>query len=569
VPGRHRADTRRRRAIRPSRLRRAEAGTSAPRHTVTTDDRSKTAASTPKRSVVRQGLAVIRTGIQQEPRVFAGAVASSAIYGSMTVASAAIIGTVTNRVVIPAFQDGRITANALALSMLAITGVGLLKALGSRRLGASAMQYRLEATYRKQVTHQYLHVPIAWHHRHATGELLSTANADVEATWSTIMPLPMAVGVLVMLVVASVSMFLTDPVLAAVGIVIFPATLVLSLMAFSFFSGELVASVATGLILVIGVQLGVEGDVTLVQLIAFLFLANLFITPVQAGNEVFNDLQDALAGSKRLLGLLDHASEIADPGPGGIDLPPGPMDVQFDHVFYGYPGGPTVLHDVNLTLAAGSRVAIVGETGAGKTTFAMLIDRIMDPTAGRILVGGLPLAEIAFSSLRKRVVMVPQDGFLFDGTLSENIRNGRPCVTEDEMRLAFTELGLADWLASLPHDVDTPLGQRGESLSVGERLLVALVRAYIVGPDLLVLDEATPAIDPQKEMRLQHALERLTRGRTAIIIAHRLSTAEAADEVIVFHDGRVAKRGRHQELLAAEHVYAGLYRSWTPELNPR
>jgi ATP-binding cassette subfamily B protein len=189
----------------------------------------------------------------------------------------------------------------------------------------------------------------------------------------------------------------------------------------------------------------------------------------------------------------------------------------------------------------------------------------MDPTSGRVRIDGVPLPDVRFSSLRERVVMVPQDGFLFDATLAANVRYGRPSATDEDIVLALTELGLADWLDGLPRGLATPVGQRGESLSAGERQLVALARAYIADPDLLVLDEATSAVDPATEVRIQRALEGLTRGRTAISIAHRLSTAEAADEVIVVDRGRIVQRGPHSELVAEPGTYSRLYASWAAQ----
>jgi ATP-binding cassette subfamily B protein len=234
-------------------------------------------------------------------------------------------------------------------------------------------------------------------------------------------------------------------------------------------------------------------------------------------------------------------------------------------VSYAYPGGPTVLHDVDLTIEPGSRVAVVGETGSGKTTFAKLLTRLMDPTTGRVLIDGVDLRGVRFASLRERVVLVPQDGFLFDDTLLANIRFARPATSEEDVRLALTELGLTDWLDGLPHGLQTRVGQRGESLSAGERQLVALARAYVADPDLLVLDEATSAVDPATEVRIQRALDGLTRGRTAISIAHRLSTAEAADEVLVVDAGCVVQRGSHAELVRQDGPYAHLHRSWAAQ----
>jgi putative ABC transport system ATP-binding protein len=189
----------------------------------------------------------------------------------------------------------------------------------------------------------------------------------------------------------------------------------------------------------------------------------------------------------------------------------------------------------------------------------------MDPAEGRVLVDGVDLRELTFASLRERVVMVPQDGFLFEGSIADNVRYGRPAASDADIELALTELGLLEWLDGLPHRLATDVGQRGEQLSAGERQLVALARAYLADPDLLVLDEATSSVDPGTEVRIARALEGLTRGRTALTIAHRLSTAEAAEDVIVFDAGRVVERGRHADLLARGGVYARLHASWAAQ----
>jgi putative ABC transport system ATP-binding protein len=343
------------------------------------------------------------------------------------------------------------------------------------------------------------------------------------------------------------------------------ATRAQALVALTFSTGEVVAGLANAGVVVVGVKLGIAGDLTLGELLAFLFLVTLFVGPVQIGTEVLNEAQNAIAGWRRVLGVLDTPADVADPGDGGRVLPRGPIDVRFENVSFAYPGGPTVLADVDVVLAPRSRVAVVGETGSGKTTFAKLLTRLMDPAGGRVLVDGVDLRELSFASLRARIVMVPQDGFLFEGSIADNVRFGRPDATDPEVELAFTELGLLDWLDGLPHGLETDVGQRGEQLSAGERQLVALARAYLADPDLLVLDEATSAVDPATEVRLARALEGLTRGRTALTIAHRLSTAEAADEVLVFDAGRVVERGRHADLVGAGGVYSRLHASWSAQ----
>ncbi|WFE98261.1 ABC transporter ATP-binding protein [Micromonospora sp. WMMD987] len=327
--------------------------------------------------------------------------------------------------------------------------------------------------------------------------------------------------------------------------------------------GELAAGVALAGVVVVGVSLGADRTLSIGQLTAFLFLVTLFIQPVQIATEVLNEAQNAIAGWRRVLDVLDIAPDVADPGERGRELPVGPLDIRFADVTFAYPGGPPVLHGVTLDIAAKSRVAVVGETGSGKTTFAKLLTRLMDPTQGRVLLSGVPLDEVRFDSLRSRVVMVPQDGFLFDATVGENVRFARPELTDAELTAAFTELGLADWLDGLPAGLDTAVGERGEALSVGERQLVALARAYVADPDLLVLDEATSAVDPATEVRLQRTLDAVTRGRTTLAIAHRLSTAQAADEVVVVDRGRIVQRGPHEELVRdPDSVYGLLYASW-------
>jgi ATP-binding cassette subfamily B protein len=327
--------------------------------------------------------------------------------------------------------------------------------------------------------------------------------------------------------------------------------------------GEIAAGLAMAGVVVVGTVLGVGGGLQVGELTAFLLLVQLFVQPVQVATDVFNEAQNAVAGWRRVLDVLDISPDVRDPGERGQDLPPGPVSIEFSHVSFAYPDGPTVLSDVDISIAPRTRVAVVGETGSGKTTFAKLLTRLMDPTDGTVRLSGVPLPEVRFSSLRRRVVLVPQDGFLFDTTVGENVRFADPSLSDEALLDAFAELGLADWVQSLPHGLATPVGERGEALSVGERQLVALVRAHVADPDLLVLDEATSAVDPATEVRLQRALEAVTRGRTTVAIAHRLSTAQAADEIIVFDRGKIVQRGPHSELVTQTGtVYARLHAAW-------
>ncbi len=337
------------------------------------------------------------------------------------------------------------------------------------------------------------------------------------------------------------------------------------LTAFSFSLGGVSAGLANALVLVIGIWLGFDDAITAGEVLAFAFLVTLFVSPVQMGTQVLTDAQNALAGWRRVIGILATPADLVDPGDEGVTLPRGPMDVRVEHVDFGYPDGPLVLRDVDEQLPAGTRVAVVGETGSGKTTFAKLLTRLMDPTSGTVRLDGVDLRRVANRSLRRRVVLVPQEGYLFDDTLRRNIGYGDLAAGDPEILAAVAELGLSDWLETLPLGLDTPVGPRGESLSAGERQLVALARAHLADADLLVLDEATSAVDPALEMRISRALETVMAGRTSVTIAHRLSSAESADEVLVFDRGRVVQRGTHAELVAQGGVYGRLHASWVAQ----
>ncbi|CAM3507057.1 ABC transporter ATP-binding protein [Nocardioides dubius] len=335
--------------------------------------------------------------------------------------------------------------------------------------------------------------------------------------------------------------------------------------AFSFSLGGLSGGLANAGVLIIGIWLGFAGDITAGEVLAFAFLVTLFVGPIQMGTQILTDAQSAIAGWRRVIAVLDTPADLTDPGEAGRQLPPGAVSVAFRHVGYAYPGGPPVLRDVDLEIAPGTRVAIVGETGSGKSTFAKLLTRLMDPVEGQVLLDDVDIREISSAALRRSVVLVPQEGFLFDDTLRANVRYGRLDAGDDEIRASAEALGLADWLDGLPAGLDTRVGQRGESLSAGERQLVALLRAHLADPDLLVLDEATSAVDPRLEMRIGRALVRLMAQRTSVTIAHRMSTAENADEVIVVDAGQVVQRGPHADLVAEPGVYAGLHASWVAQ----
>lgn len=331
--------------------------------------------------------------------------------------------------------------------------------------------------------------------------------------------------------------------------------------AFMFPLGDAFGGVALASVAMAGIWFGESWGLNAGSLVACLFLVQLILGPIAEIGEILDQTQTAIAGWSKVLNVLDTPIDLVEPEP-GVELPEGPLDVSVEHLGFTYQTGGPVLSDVNITIAAGASVAIVGETGSGKTTFVKLLDRLADPVEGSVLVGGIALNTVNRQSRTERIRMVPQDGFMFDTTLAENIAIGRIGATIDDVRASIAELGLETWVAGLPRGLDTEVGERGESLSVGERQLVALARAQMADPGLLILDEATSAVDPRTERVLTTALHRLAEGRTTISVAHRLSTAEQADLVLVFDAGVLVEHGSHDELVALGGRYAELYRSW-------
>jgi ATP-binding cassette subfamily B protein len=326
-------------------------------------------------------------------------------------------------------------------------------------------------------------------------------------------------------------------------------------------SGNVFGALSMGAVLLASVALGTSWGLRPGEVVAFLFLVNILMYPMAEMAEHFDQAQTAIAAWRKIMAVMEMRSEVIEPVP-GVTLPAGPLSIEAHGVQYVYGDGSRALRGVDLRVDAGAHVAVVGETGCGKTTFAKLLTRLADPDVGIIRIGDIDLREIAPESRRAGIRMVPQDGFLFDGSIRDNVAYGKRGAPDSDVESAFRALGLEGWIESLPHGLETRVGQRGQDLSVGEAQLVALARAQIAEPAILILDEATSAVDPATERALAGALERISEGRTTVTIAHRLSTAEAADWVFVFDRGRVVESGTHDELVALGGTYASLYRSW-------
>ncbi|PWU49988.1 ABC transporter permease [Micromonospora globispora] len=591
-------------------------------------------ASGTSRDVLGRGLRVLGRAIREQPRIFAVAVTGSVLFGLLVIASAYVVGGVVGEVVVPAIARGSVPAGALALAAAALFGISVLRVVGifGRRLGAGYMQYRLQAAYRRRVTRRYLDLPLSWHHRNATGTLLSNANSDVEAAWYPIAPLPFAVGTVVMLVGAVVSLFLTDWALALVGLAVFPALFALNVVysrrmaprqaraqrlraevsgiAHESFDGALVVktmgreaqetvrfasragelrdalisvgrlrgvfdpmletlpSLGTLAVLVVGALRLRQGAISVTELVSVAFLFTVLAFPVRAIGWVLAELPRSVAGWDRVARVLDATGEMPY-GERTLDpAEPTPATLAFHDVHFGYEPaeahlpGTEVLGAVSFTVPAGKTVALVGPTGAGKSTIASLAVRLVDPRSGTVTLDGVDVRDLTAASLASTVALVAQVPFVFDDTVRANITLDRPGIGDEEVWAALRLAEADGFVAALPDGLDTMVGERGTSLSGGQRQRLTLARALAGRPRLLVLDDATSAVDPRVEAAILAGLRAPTGDTGAaasiLVVAYRRATIALADEVIYVEQGRVIARGTHPDLLATVPGYADL-----------
>jgi len=605
--------------------------------------------------LLRRGARVTAIALRSAPRPFSVGIGGSLLYAVMMVLSSLVLGWVTDEVLLPTFASGQVDRGLLLLAVLLILGVALLKAIGvvARRLGAYAAQYHLQATYRRKVTRRYLELPIAWHRRHPTGELLSNANADVESAFFVAAPLPMAVGASVLLVLTAGLLIVTDPALAAIGFAVgpllafanwfyqrrmrhaatvaqqaragvaevahesFDAALVVKTLGRegaeearfraisedlrdkmvrvgrlrAFFDPVIEALPNLGILLVllVGSYRVRDGALTPGDLIQFAYLFRLVALPMRVFGWFLGELPRAVVGWDRVSRVLEAEARMvygqaSGAGRGGATV--AMRSVGFHHPDSTREGldGPSPapvtgaevaaadhrrgIRSVTFDVAAGRTIALVGATGSGKSTVASLLVRLFDPDTGTVSFDATALPDLAREQLAEHVAIVFQEAFLFDDTVRDNITLGAE-LPHAEVEAAARLAQAHGFISELEHGYDTPVGERGATLSGGQRQRIALARALVRRPRLLVLDDATSAVDPAVESAILRGLAAAALPSTVVVVAYRQGSIALADEVVFVADGAVAARGPHHELLRTVPAYRHLVTAYEEDARDR
>ena len=581
-----------------------------------------------KGTTTRDGFRVLWVGVKREPKIFTVATLGAVLFGVLTVADAWVLGWSTENVLIPAFDNGEIGTDMLVWVFALFMGVAILRAVGivARRLGGGIMYYRMQSHTRRAVTRQYLSLPMEWHQRHPTGQLLSNASSDIEAAWSPIMPLPMALGTVVMMVIAVVQMFVADVVLALVGLLVFPAVVAANLLyqhyssplmtraqglraevseiAHESFDGAMVVktlgreteetdrfgakarelrdvNIRAGriraifdpalaslpglgvlVVLSVGVARVTSGATDAGDVVTVAYLLTIVSFPIRAIGWLLGEFPRSVVGYRRAKAVLDAQGSMRW---GDAELPRTDegalLEVQDLH--YSYDADTPLLRGVDFDVRPGRTVALVGATASGKSTLTNLMTRLVDPDSGTVRVDGQDVTQLRKGQLSRSVSLVPQTAFMFDDTVRDNVTLGAD--VSDEAVWAALRIAQADgFVAALPGGLDSLLGERGTSLSGGQRQRLSLARALVRQPRLLILDDATSAVDPEVEARILASLRDDVGGSAAslVVVAYRKATISLADEVIHLDGGRIVGRGTHSELLATSPAYAQLVNAY-------
>jgi len=578
------------------------------------------------RSTLMDGFRVLGVAIRREPWIFTISTLGSILFGALTVADAWVLGWSTDHVLLPAFSDGEIGVGLLWAVLALFLGVALLRAVGivARRLGAGIMQYRMQAAYRREVTAQYLSLPMAWHQRHPTGQLLSNANSDVEAAWAPIAPLPMAVGTVAMVVIAVGQMLVVDLTMSAVGLMVFPlvtlATLVyqhfssplftriqalraeLSEVAHESFDGAMVVKTlgreaeeterfaekanqlrdlgirvgkiralfdplleaipSLGVLGVLGVGVWQiqNGRADAGDVVTIAYLLTIVAFPIRSIGWLLGEFPRSVVGFRRVHRVLDEPVRTSYGAERLTSTEPGAR-LEVDRLGFSYVPGQRLLDQLSFVVEPGRTVAVVGETASGKSTLTTLLTRLVDPVSGRVLVDGTDVRDLAPGELAGSVALVPQTAFLFDDTVRGNVALGED-IADEEVWAALRTAQADGFVAALSKGIDSKLGERGTTLSGGQRQRLSLARALVRRPRLLILDDATSAVDPEVEARILSAMRAASGDATLVLIAYRKATIALADEVLFLADGRIADRGTHDELLARNLAYSELVNAY-------